>query len=319
MNSWSSGSWKTSPTRARSAGSVSGPTGSPATSSSPAPRSSPLRWSISVVLPAPFGPEHGDALAVVDGRGRARRAPRRPARSRSAARGRGPRRSCGHLQRDAQRRAAAPASAASESDVGAARGASAARRGGAPRPAARGHRDVHALAAGVRAQEQRGGERGRSRRPGAGGAGGGRAPASAVRMRAHLAGEHEHVAPRDAGDRDEQRGRAQPAQAVQRGGHASSWRRAGRRSPCRPRPCAPRRRRRQAGVGDRDSGPTARSAPPWRERERGGGQRDSGSTTARGARSRRPARARRARPRRAARAQPASSGQARAAPWPRPA
>ena len=56
MNSWSSGSWNTSPTRARSSCSVSPPTSSPATSSSPSPRSRPLRWSISVVLPAPLGP-----------------------------------------------------------------------------------------------------------------------------------------------------------------------------------------------------------------------------------------------------------------------
>ena len=56
MNSWSSGSWKTSPTRARRSRTSSWPTRRPATSSSPSPVSSALRWSISVVLPAPLGP-----------------------------------------------------------------------------------------------------------------------------------------------------------------------------------------------------------------------------------------------------------------------
>ena len=55
------------PDRARADRATSpSPTRMPATSSSPSPVSSPLRCSISVVLPAPFGPEHGDALAVRD-------------------------------------------------------------------------------------------------------------------------------------------------------------------------------------------------------------------------------------------------------------
>ena len=56
MNSWSSGSWNTSPTRARRSRTSSCPTRRPATSSLPAPVLSPLRWSMNVVLPAPLGP-----------------------------------------------------------------------------------------------------------------------------------------------------------------------------------------------------------------------------------------------------------------------
>ena len=105
MNSWSSGSWNTSPTRARRSRT------SPRDVACRPPRgprrraAAPLRWSISVVLPAPFGPEHRDALAVARRAGRRRRARRRRSGSGSAARARRSRSSC----RDHRGRAAAGA------------------------------------------------------------------------------------------------------------------------------------------------------------------------------------------------------------------
>ena len=57
MNSWSSGSWNTIPTRRRISLRCSAATGRPATAILPAPgRSTPLHWSTRVVLPAPLGP-----------------------------------------------------------------------------------------------------------------------------------------------------------------------------------------------------------------------------------------------------------------------
>ena len=56
-NSWSSGSWKTIPTRRRISARFGFSTGSPPTVTDPAtPVRIPLRCSTSVVLPAPFGP-----------------------------------------------------------------------------------------------------------------------------------------------------------------------------------------------------------------------------------------------------------------------
>ena len=57
MNSWSSGSWKTIPTRRRISRRCSLTTGSPATATVPVCAvSTPLRCSTNVVLPAPLGP-----------------------------------------------------------------------------------------------------------------------------------------------------------------------------------------------------------------------------------------------------------------------
>lgn len=57
MNSWSSGSWKTMPTRRLISAMFRLSTGSPATVTVPVPPvRMPLRCSTSVVLPAPFGP-----------------------------------------------------------------------------------------------------------------------------------------------------------------------------------------------------------------------------------------------------------------------
>ncbi len=57
MKSWSSGSWKTMPTRRRTSAMCRGPTSSPATVTVPVPPvRMPLRCSTRVVLPAPFGP-----------------------------------------------------------------------------------------------------------------------------------------------------------------------------------------------------------------------------------------------------------------------
>ena len=222
MNSWSSGSWKTSPTRARSAGSVSGPTASPATSSSPAPRRRPLRWSISVVLPAPLGPSTAtrSPWATVRSRprstSRARRVPeRQPARLDRAA----------HAATASARRHAREDGGERAVGAGQRRARRARRDAG---PAARGHRDVDALAARVGAQEQRG-----RQPPGRGAV---EQVAGAVAARGErgphppdLGGDDEHVAPRD-GRRSR---RAAPARAGAAGRRAprapSWWRRAGSR------------------------------------------------------------------------------------------
>ena len=156
MNSWSSGSWNTSPTRARSSRTSSRPTSMPATSSSPEPGSSPFRWSISVVLPAPFGPEHGDALAVPDVQVDAVERRRRRWGSGSAARARGSRSSSPSPDQDAQRQQALRATARNSASARANASASQPRhRAGV---AAGEHRQVDALAAVVGAQEQRGGD-----------------------------------------------------------------------------------------------------------------------------------------------------------------
>ena len=66
MNSWSSGSWKTMPTRRRISRRLSLATGSPEMVTLPRPGiKMPLRCSTSVVLPAPLGPEQRDPLALV--------------------------------------------------------------------------------------------------------------------------------------------------------------------------------------------------------------------------------------------------------------
>ncbi len=57
MKSWSSGSWKTMPTRRRTSAMFRLSTGNPATVTVPVPPvRMPLRWSTRVVLPAPLGP-----------------------------------------------------------------------------------------------------------------------------------------------------------------------------------------------------------------------------------------------------------------------
>ena len=150
MNSWSSGSWKTSPTRDRSSRMSSPPTRSPATSSSPAPVSRPLRWSISVVLPAPLGPRIATRSPWATCRSRPA-SPQTPfgigeaqaADVDGAAHAQHPHREQGEEQRD------------EEHGVGPAQHERIQPRHGG-RPAARQHREVDPLAALVAAQEHRG-------------------------------------------------------------------------------------------------------------------------------------------------------------------
>ena len=116
MNSWSSGSWKTMATRRRISARLAFVTGSPPTVTVPACGSRmPLRCRTRVVLPAPFGPEHGDPLAGGRRAGRRRRAPRGRRGRRSADPRCRARRSCdqvGHERRWS--RASSGTSAASD-------------------------------------------------------------------------------------------------------------------------------------------------------------------------------------------------------------
>ena len=65
--SWSSGSWKTIPTRRRISAGSPWPTGRPLTATDPAPAvRMPLRCSTRVVLPAPLGPSSATRSPAVD-------------------------------------------------------------------------------------------------------------------------------------------------------------------------------------------------------------------------------------------------------------
>ena len=77
MNSWSSGSWNTSPTRGAQLAHVVADA-RPATSSSPSPRQQAVEVQHQRRLAGAVGAEHRDALAVGDVAGRRRRGPATP-------------------------------------------------------------------------------------------------------------------------------------------------------------------------------------------------------------------------------------------------
>ena len=222
MNSWSSGSWKIRPTRARRSRTSSWPTRSPATSSSPLPGQQRVEVQHQRRLAGAVGAEHGDALAVGDvqvepveaghpvGVGEAQVAGVDGAahmRTRIARRGRG--------------------QGGEEERVGAGEGERVQARHRLA-PAAGEHRQVHALGALVGAQEQRGGDaadRLRLQRvPRRVPAGGERGPHAL-----DLVDDREQVAVHER--RDQDRAASAPAGARARAGRpgSSSSRRAGPR------------------------------------------------------------------------------------------